>query len=133
MNKEIYDKLQSVLDEIYLLRNRVEGMHVQMEKQFRTLDARKIKRNRTLENRCIYFHPGKKRQCSGFISKSNSATLCYSHYCRANKIKSGPITGGLKEPLDVLGTLCDVSLDETAFFTMLHGQAPPPLPVRAIT
>lgn len=76
-----------VLDELYCLNAKVERLYTMIEKNFKSLDLKKIKRNRTPKNRCQFVNEKKGKPCSGYICK-RSKTLCYAHHIRANTPKN---------------------------------------------
>ena len=77
-------QIEEITEKLYLLSNKIDILSDFVEKQFKQLDVKKIKRNRTTRNRCQYFHASKKRNCMSFIC-SGSKSLCYSHYCKSHR------------------------------------------------
>jgi hypothetical protein len=76
---EIEEKLTRVLDELYILRGEIKRYQADVQREFKSLDLKKTKRNRTTKNRCKFHNDKKNKPCSGYICKS-SDSLCYAHH-----------------------------------------------------
>lgn len=80
-----------IAERLYLINNKLDNLFSFIENQFKLLDAKKIKRNRTNINRCEFFHSKKRRECMGFICKASNS-LCYSHHRKSTR-RENPMFG----------------------------------------
>jgi len=72
-----------ITDELYVLQHKMDKLLLYVETQFKNLDAKKIKRNRTQKNRCQFINSRRGKPCMGYVCKK-SRTLCYAHHIRAS-------------------------------------------------
>lgn len=79
---ELHGQVQFALQQLYHLRSAHEGLKTYLEKQFNSMDFRRMKKNRTVKNRCQFINEKKKKACAGYVCKK-SKTFCYAHYTRA--------------------------------------------------
>ena len=75
-------QISNLHDEVFIMRTEMMRLKEYLERQFSELDLKKIKRNRTVRNRCQFpkKHSG---SCHGYVCKKSS-TLCYAHYIQCN-------------------------------------------------
>ena len=79
---EYPDRVESIMDELFVLQTKITSLRTFIELQFRSLDLKKAKRNRTLKNKCQFVSERKGRPCAGYICRK-SRTLCYAHHLLA--------------------------------------------------
>ena len=75
-------KINKIIEKLFLLETQVIGLQAFLEEQFRNLDLKKMKRNRTQKNRCQFFNHKKGKKCFGYVT-TNSQSLCYAHHMKA--------------------------------------------------
>jgi len=66
-------------EELFRLRHAVEKMNKQMNDHFKSLDYKKLKKNRTQKNRCTFVNR-KNQNCRGYICKVPGSKFCYAHH-----------------------------------------------------
>jgi hypothetical protein len=69
----------SIMEEIYKLRYDIAVLRTDMTKAFSAMDFKKIKKNRTLVNRCTFVNR-RGDSCRGYKCKVPGSTLCYAHH-----------------------------------------------------
>lgn len=69
-------------EEIWLMQSRITNLEEDLQNRFSKIDMKKVKKNRTLVNRCRYTNR-KKSFCKGYICKINGSSLCYAHHIMA--------------------------------------------------
>lgn len=79
---ELEARILRLEEELWLLRNCVNDFHEEIATRFSKIDLKKIKKNRTLLNRCRFTNR-KKHSCKGYICKISGSTLCYAHHIMA--------------------------------------------------
>jgi hypothetical protein len=79
---EYPDRVDSIMDELFVLQTKITSLRTFTELQFRSLDLKKAKRNRTQKNKCQYVSERKGRPCAGYICRK-SRSLCYAHHLLA--------------------------------------------------
>jgi len=78
------NKLKHIMEELYIANSKIDRVLNELYINFKNLDVKKIKRNRTERNRCCFVNVKRKKPCSGYVCKKSS-TLCYAHHVRAMK------------------------------------------------
>ncbi len=69
----------SLLEELYKLRRELIEFRTEVQINFKSMDFRKMKKNRTLKNRCTFVNR-RKEGCRGYICKVPGSKLCYAHH-----------------------------------------------------
>jgi len=78
--KDVPDvSLTPVLEEIYKLRHDFNSFKQEILTSFNLMDFKKIKKNRTLKNRCTFVNR-RDDNCRGYICKVPGSKLCYAHH-----------------------------------------------------
>jgi hypothetical protein len=68
-----------ILEEIYKLRCEMKLFRVAVASAFSAMDYKKVKKNRTLKNRCTFMNR-KGENCRGYICKVPGSQFCYAHH-----------------------------------------------------
>jgi hypothetical protein len=71
--------LTPVLEEIYKLRHDLSTFKQDVASAFESMDFKKVKKNRTLKNRCTFVNR-RGENCRGYICKVPHSQLCYAHH-----------------------------------------------------
>lgn len=100
-------QISNLHDEVFIMRTELMRLKAYLERQFQEMDLKKIKRNRTVRNRCQY--PKKQSgSCHGYVCKKSS-TLCYAHYIQCNSPYTHSRLFGKNAPEE---TLVDIELPD---------------------
>jgi len=82
-------KLRHIMEELYIANSKIDRVLNELHINFKNLDVKKIKRNRTERNRCCFVNIKRRKPCSGYVCKK-SLTLCYAHHVRAMNPRKQP-------------------------------------------
>ncbi len=69
----------AVLEEIYKLRHELNTLRKEMTMAFSSMDFKRVRKNRTLKNRCSFVNR-RGEGCRGYKCKIPGSTLCYAHH-----------------------------------------------------
>lgn len=69
----------AILEEIYKLRRELAHFQQEVRTSFASMDYKKLKKNRTLKNRCTFINR-RNESCRGYICKIPGSQLCYAHH-----------------------------------------------------
>lgn len=68
-----------IIEELYKTRYELQAFRKEVMNCFKNMDYRKIKKNRTLQNRCTFVNR-RGESCRGYICKVPGSRLCYAHH-----------------------------------------------------
>jgi hypothetical protein len=74
-----FSLLTPLLEEMYKLRRELVCFREDVANAFSSMDFKKIKKNRTLKNRCTFINR-RNENCRGYICKVPGSKLCYAHH-----------------------------------------------------
>lgn len=68
----------NILEFLYVINNKIDNLREEFMETIKSIDIKKIKKNRTPHNRCNYINR-KGERCKGYFCKE-SKSLCYAHH-----------------------------------------------------
>ncbi len=89
--------MQLVLELLYVINNKMDVIRNEVKQSIQSLDVKKMKRSRTMTNRCTYIREKTGERCRGYFCQ-NSQALCYAHHSIAKKsLKNSHFLYGSKD------------------------------------
>ena len=79
----IYLNQVTIMEELFKMRREIESFRIEVSHAFSAMDFKKIKKNRTLNNRCTFVNR-RGENCRGYICKVPGSQLCYAHHVLSN-------------------------------------------------
>lgn len=86
--------LTNVIETLFTLKNEMESFRREIKHTLESIDFKKIKKNRTLKNRCGFVNR-RGTKCRGYICKVKGSQLCYAHHILATEPEDSPIRSKL--------------------------------------
>ena len=74
---------EHILEMLYVVNNKLDAMREETVALLRSIDIKRVKRNRTMDNRCTFINRRGER-CKGYFC-NQSRSLCYAHHSIVNK------------------------------------------------
>lgn len=76
----------AINETLFKIQKEIESMRQEMKTHFKNMDYRKVKKNRTMRNRCTFVNR-RGDNCKGYICKVPGSSLCYAHHILASSNK----------------------------------------------